>query len=366
MESMVKIVGRDSTCDYIVCDQGRKISRKHVLIRKTNEKYVIEELGSVNGTFVNGNKIMPGVPVPVDLKSEILLAGVYKLDLSEIFKVEDVKGGETQLLSYDSKMVNFQSGERQIQVDSNLSNLGIQHETDQTKFISIGRAKDNNVIIENGNISRYQCKIRLINPFSFEIVDLGSSNGTFVNNEKLKPNESKVFYSTDSVRFGKIYTAELDKILPGLKKISPQISHPASNIKGISNTLHMSEAEKEAFMNLESFPNYVFLCIDIHVRHRVKELKHVVGYVKFGGEVAVLSEKEVYLIKNIGKLSNTVIIHHEKLGTGDEVEIIEGHLRFLRGYLTRTNGTTMVQLEIPSLHCFANVNLEIGKVRKVY
>ena len=265
MESMVKIVGRDSTCDYIVCDQGRKISRKHVLIRKTNEKYVIEELGSVNGTFVNGNKIMPGVPVPVDLKSEILLAGVYKLDLSEIFKVEDVKGGETQLLSYDSKMVNFQSGERQIQVDSNLSNLGIQHETDQTKFISIGRAKDNNVIIENGNISRYQCKIRLINPFSFEIVDLGSSNGTFVNNEKLKPNESKVFYSTDSVRFGKIYTAELDKILPGLKKISPQISHPASNIKGISNTLHMSEAEKEAFMNLES------LWIEFNQRISVKK-----------------------------------------------------------------------------------------------
>ena len=113
------------------------------------------------------------------------------------------------------------------------------------------------------------------------------------------------------------------------------------------------------------FPNYVFLCVDIHVRQTVKGLRHVVGYVKFGGEEAVLSEKEVNLIKNIGKLTNPVTIHHEKLGVGDEVEIIEGPLRFLRGYLTRTNGTTMIQLAIPSLHCFANVNLEIGKVRKV-
>ena len=46
MESMVKIVGRDSTCDYIVCDQGRKISRKqrkrqeHEATHKTIKKRI--------------------------------------------------------------------------------------------------------------------------------------------------------------------------------------------------------------------------------------------------------------------------------------------------------------------------------------
>jgi len=112
------------------------------------------------------------------------------------------------------------------------------------------------------------------------------------------------------------------------------------------------------------FPNYVFLCIDIHVRHRVKELKHVVGYVKFGGEVAVLSEKEVYLIKNIGKLSNTVIIHHEKLGTGDEVEIIEGPLKSLKGSIISINERVHLLVSIPSLGCFSEIIVRRNEVKR--
>jgi ABC-type multidrug transport system ATPase subunit/pSer/pThr/pTyr-binding forkhead associated (FHA) protein len=41
------------------------ISRRHARISRTGERYVIEDLGSSNGTFVNGESIDPGKPFPL-------------------------------------------------------------------------------------------------------------------------------------------------------------------------------------------------------------------------------------------------------------------------------------------------------------
>lgn len=50
------ILGRSSTCD-VVLDYGF-ISREHASIRKKNDNtYIITDLGSLNGTFINGKKI---------------------------------------------------------------------------------------------------------------------------------------------------------------------------------------------------------------------------------------------------------------------------------------------------------------------
>lgn len=42
------------------------VSRKHFALGKTDKGYFIEDLGSKNGTYVNGEKITPGIRVPVD------------------------------------------------------------------------------------------------------------------------------------------------------------------------------------------------------------------------------------------------------------------------------------------------------------
>ncbi len=48
-------VGRGSGCDVILND--KKASRKHAIIRRSGLSFVIKDLGSANGTFVNGIKI---------------------------------------------------------------------------------------------------------------------------------------------------------------------------------------------------------------------------------------------------------------------------------------------------------------------
>lgn len=44
-------IGRDEDCDLIL--QYPNVSRRHAIIRRNEDEYVIEDLHSTNGTFVN-------------------------------------------------------------------------------------------------------------------------------------------------------------------------------------------------------------------------------------------------------------------------------------------------------------------------
>lgn len=49
------LIGRDATCDIVVAD--RQISRQHARVGRDEFGYYVEDLGSKNGTYVNGSLI---------------------------------------------------------------------------------------------------------------------------------------------------------------------------------------------------------------------------------------------------------------------------------------------------------------------
>jgi DNA-binding response OmpR family regulator len=49
------IIGRDEQCDVVIPE--RQVSRHHARIRQERGKYLLEDLDSKNGTFVNGQEI---------------------------------------------------------------------------------------------------------------------------------------------------------------------------------------------------------------------------------------------------------------------------------------------------------------------
>lgn len=66
----------------------------------------------------------------------------------------------------------------------------------------IGRAPENDIILLEENVSRRHCRL-LVEGESTTLEDLGSSNGTFVNAERLKPRSPRRLEDNDVLKFGK-------------------------------------------------------------------------------------------------------------------------------------------------------------------
>jgi hypothetical protein len=59
-------------------DPEAKISRKHALIRVEGGKITVEDIGSLNGTFVNRQpRLMPGNPVEIKTGDEIIIGKTF-------------------------------------------------------------------------------------------------------------------------------------------------------------------------------------------------------------------------------------------------------------------------------------------------
>jgi len=64
LEGEVTFIGRASDNDIQIKD--RSISRKHVKTIRKNSRFLIEDLGSENGTWINGKPIKPGYEFEVE------------------------------------------------------------------------------------------------------------------------------------------------------------------------------------------------------------------------------------------------------------------------------------------------------------
>ena len=79
-------IGRDLNCDIVINDSTDVISRRHALLNVTPSGKMTLIDQSSNGTYVNGIRISPNVPVPVTRKDIISLAHVAKLDWNQVPK----------------------------------------------------------------------------------------------------------------------------------------------------------------------------------------------------------------------------------------------------------------------------------------
>lgn len=68
----VLLIGRSETCDLVLPE--RQISRQHARLKREADGYYIEDLGSKNGTFLNGQPLMPFTPQRLKDGDEIALA----------------------------------------------------------------------------------------------------------------------------------------------------------------------------------------------------------------------------------------------------------------------------------------------------
>lgn len=76
IEKETLIIGRDEDCDVVLVEC--QVSRHHAQIRRTDSRYVLEDLGSKNGTYVNGRQVTG--PYTLQDGDEIQIALCVKLN----------------------------------------------------------------------------------------------------------------------------------------------------------------------------------------------------------------------------------------------------------------------------------------------
>lgn len=77
------VTGIQPTVDLAGLDHERSVSRRHAKLERRNQRlYLIEDLGTTNGTFVNGERISPGEPVEVT-SGDLLRFGLVELTYDE-------------------------------------------------------------------------------------------------------------------------------------------------------------------------------------------------------------------------------------------------------------------------------------------
>lgn len=224
-------IGRDAQCDVPV--DCTWVSRQHARITWSGREYIVEDLGSTNGTFINGKRVVgPGV-----LKSGDLLQLGERPQL--VLRVR-VSGSwrEVPLLPGKEKhnpRLRVLSGELKGQEYP----LGDEATT-------VGRDKSNRIVMRReANVSRNHCRI-LVHLGFFWLEDLKSSNGTYLTRfeappVRLAPFQPALLFEGSTIQIGAaefevldifvqrddavgLTGMQLQKILRDIRKAVPDMS----------------------------------------------------------------------------------------------------------------------------------------------
>lgn len=105
----------------------------------------------------------------------------------------------------------------------------------QTKTLTVGRQPGIGLLIDHSSISRRHAEITYANG-QYILRDLGSTNGTFVNEVRLEPNSAHALKNNEQVRFGKVvkFTFQARTVAGKQRSGDPRGRQGSISLPGIS------------------------------------------------------------------------------------------------------------------------------------
>jgi len=190
-------IGRSPKSDIVI--DNKNVSSNHAHFKISNDEILLEDVGSTNGTYVNGEKI---TSQKVTANDGITFGKNYTFNWKQL---EELIKGDQPAKTDGAGRVHTKIKERDV--------------------ITIGRSSDNDLVINNIKVSRKHAKLEKSGNEWF-IEDLGSSNGTFLNGEKVK--KIKIT-PKDVLTIGGI-PLNIEKLFSAVKEIKGDIQIAANNI----------------------------------------------------------------------------------------------------------------------------------------
>ncbi len=184
-------VGREG--DIMLVDG--KISRCHAQISSDDGVLSIEDLGSTNGTKVNGEKVEPGQKVALAGGDTISFGGI-ELKLS----LPGAAGANSTQVFSSNKTAAIATPPKLEVAPAKLVGEGQEFPLKKGPN-TFGRKADNDVQIADPYVSGRHGLIEVAEDGLF-VTDTGSTNGTMLNDAKLSPNMRTAISGDDVIRLG--------------------------------------------------------------------------------------------------------------------------------------------------------------------
>lgn len=183
------MVGREG--DIMIVDP--KVSRKHAQVSSDNGVIVLEDLGSTNGTFYNGERLNPGDKRTLK-QGDVVSFGGVELTLSlpgQAMATNIVQSNKTAAMTAAPKLETAPA-----------VLVGEGKEFPLHKGVNtFGRKSESNVQIVDPYVSGKHGEIEVADDGVY-LTDTGSTNGTMLNDAKLNPNQRTKLTKDDEIRLG--------------------------------------------------------------------------------------------------------------------------------------------------------------------
>jgi pSer/pThr/pTyr-binding forkhead associated (FHA) protein len=148
------IIGSKADCDVVV--NSPIASGRHCKLTQSPEGFFLEDLGSTNGTYVDGNRI--NAPARVTLAQQITL-------------------GHTVSMPWPQELA---------------------------KVVRVGRDAGNDIVLDDPRVSGQHARLIIVGGSHALLEDLGSSNGTFLNSADTRVTRPTPISRSDTVYFGSL------------------------------------------------------------------------------------------------------------------------------------------------------------------
>lgn len=167
-------LGRGETNAIRLTD--RNVSRKHATLKKNGVGWVLSDLQSYNGTFVNNERVVGERDVS---SGDVMMVGDYRLILTD----ETIApGADPSRPTGPVLPVQYRPNRLVIVVGPG---PGTEFPLDKDNF-TIGRSEEATISINHSSVSRIHAELIALGGGRFEIIDKGSANGIRVNGVELK------------------------------------------------------------------------------------------------------------------------------------------------------------------------------------
>ena len=203
VDKPVVTIGRAPTND-VVLDAGF-VSQRHATIERRGTAIVVMDLGSTNGTKVNGQRLRPRIPMQLTSPSDEIQIGNMTLTVSVEEELKTTVSHSGLPAVGGPPMIPQPAAPTALRLTlRDMATEEVKTLTLSSSPIRIGRNNLNEVVLAQGFVSLWHALIRFEGQ-DVSIMDLGSTNGTFVNEVRLAPRTpTPIRPGFDTIRIGSI------------------------------------------------------------------------------------------------------------------------------------------------------------------